>query len=47
MYDAKGEIPVEMIVGKGDARDEIVDFVKSSKADSLIVGSRGLGALKR
>lgn len=36
-----------MIIGKGDARDEVVDFVESVKADLLIVGSRGLGALKR
>ncbi|RKP19028.1 adenine nucleotide alpha hydrolases-like protein [Rozella allomycis CSF55] len=41
------KIPVEMIVGKGDARDEIVDYVETVKVDALIVGSRGLGALKR
>ena len=40
-------ISTELIVAKGDARDEIVDYVESIKADTLILGSRGLGAFKR
>lgn len=31
----------------GDARDVIVDFCKDTNADVLVMGSRGLGALKR
>lgn len=37
----------ELIVGRGDTRDEIVDYVEASKADMLIMGSRDLNALKR
>lgn len=36
-----------MIVGRGETRDEIVDFVETNKAGILIIGNRGLGALKR
>ena len=32
---------------RGDARDEIVRKVSELNADALILGSRGLGALKR
>ncbi|CAG8691185.1 10386_t:CDS:2, partial [Dentiscutata erythropus] len=35
------------IAMRGDARDEIVRKVSEVNADALIVGSRGLGALKR
>lgn len=35
------------LIGQGDSRDEIVDAVDKVKADSLILGSRGIGALKR
>lgn len=41
------DLKCEMIVGRGEIRDEIVDFVDASQADLLIVGSRGLGVLKR
>ncbi len=37
----------ETAVAKGDVRDEIVDCVESCGADLLIIGSRGLGAIKR
>lgn len=40
-------MPCEMVVGRGETRDEIVDYVQSVKADMLIMGSRDLGALKR
>jgi nucleotide-binding universal stress UspA family protein len=36
-----------MIVGRGETRDEIVDYVESVKADLLILGSRDLSTLKR
>lgn len=42
-----GQMECQMVVGKGEVRDEIVDYVEAVKADLLIVGSRGLGALKR
>ena len=32
----KGAIPIEMIVGKGDARDEIVDYVETSKVSVCV-----------
>jgi nucleotide-binding universal stress UspA family protein len=38
----KTAVPVELVVGKGDARDEIVDYIDSVKADLLVIGSRGL-----
>jgi nucleotide-binding universal stress UspA family protein len=41
------EIEIDMIIGRGETRDEIVDFVETSKAGILIMGNRGLGALKR
>ena len=37
----------ELVVGRGDTRDEIVDYVEASKADLLIMGSRDMNALKR
>ncbi|CAG8614630.1 5040_t:CDS:2, partial [Dentiscutata heterogama] len=37
----------QAIAMRGDARDEIVRKVSELKASALIVGSRGLGALKR
>lgn len=40
-------VPCELIVGRGDTRDEIVDYVEASKADMLIMGSRDMNALKR
>lgn len=40
-------IACELIVGRGDTRDEIVDYVEASKADMLIMGSRDMNALKR
>lgn len=42
-----GVIPCELVVGRGDTRDEIVDYVEASKADLLIMGSRDMNALKR
>lgn len=36
-----------MVVGRGEVRDEVIDFVQSSKADLLVIGTRELGALKR
>jgi nucleotide-binding universal stress UspA family protein len=41
------EIEVNMIVAQGDAGEEIVDYTEAVKADALIVGSRGLSAMKR
>ena len=40
-------LPVELIIGKGEVRDELVDYADSAAVDLLVVGSRGLGALKR
>lgn len=40
-------IEIHSLVGQGDPRDEIVDAVSRVHADLLILGSRGLGALKR
>lgn len=40
-------IACELIVGRGDTRDEIVDYVEASKAEMLIMGSRDMNALKR
>lgn len=37
----------ELVVGRGDTRDEIVDYVEGCKADMLIMGSRDMNALKR
>ncbi|CAI2173252.1 2433_t:CDS:2 [Funneliformis geosporum] len=37
-------VPIAM---KGDARDEIVRKVAELNADALVIGSRGLGALRR
>lgn len=42
-----GQLKVELVVGRGETRDEIVDFVDTCKADLLVIGSRGFGALKR
>lgn len=36
-----------MVVGRGEVRDEIVDYVESVKADLLVIGSRDLSTLKR
>lgn len=36
-----------MVVGRGEVRDEIVDYVQSVKGDLLVLGTRDLGALKR
>eukprot|EP00296_Roombia_truncata_P001976 JP437839.1.p1 GENE.JP437839.1~~JP437839.1.p1 ORF type:complete len:154 (-),score=65.23 JP437839.1:44-505(-) len=35
------------IEGKGDPKDIIVEAVKECNADLLVIGSRGLGAIKR
>ncbi|KXS18014.1 adenine nucleotide alpha hydrolases-like protein, partial [Gonapodya prolifera JEL478] len=44
----KAEISREMIVlDGGDPRDAILDICKEHKADLLVLGSRGLGAMKR
>lgn len=37
----------EMVVGRGETRDEIVDYMESVKGDMLILGSRDLSTLKR
>lgn len=37
----------EMVVGRGETRDEIVDYMESVKGDMLVLGSRDLGTLKR
>lgn len=42
-----GVVPCELVVGRGDTRDEIVDYVEASGADLLIMGSRDMNALKR
>lgn len=41
------QLEVHSLVGQGDPRDEIVDAVSRIHADLLVLGSRGLGALKR
>lgn len=41
------KMPCEMVVGRGEVRDEIVDYVESVKADLLVIGSRDLSTLKR
>jgi nucleotide-binding universal stress UspA family protein len=41
------DMECQVIIGRGEVRDEIVDYVESSKADLLVLGSRGIGALKR
>ena len=46
-FGTSDTIPCELIVGRGDTRDEIVDYVEASKADMLIMGSRDMNALKR
>ena len=40
-------VKCDLIIGHGDARDEILDYVESNNADVLLMGSRGLGSLKR
>jgi nucleotide-binding universal stress UspA family protein len=40
-------IPTELVVGRGDTRDEIVDYVETVKGDLLVLGSRDMNALKR
>lgn len=42
-----GKIACEMVVGRGEVRDEIVDYVQSSKTDMVVLGTRDQGALKR
>ena len=37
----------EKIVGKGEVRDEIVDYAERNKMDLVVMGSRGMGTLKR
>jgi nucleotide-binding universal stress UspA family protein len=43
------DFKAELIVGRGEVRDEIVDYCNNATNDVglLIVGSRDLGALKR
>ena len=41
------DLEIHGLVGQGDARDEIVDVVEKLQADALIIGNRGVGALKR
>jgi nucleotide-binding universal stress UspA family protein len=36
-----------MVVGRGEIRDEVIDYVANAKADLLVIGTRELGALKR
>lgn len=43
----KHEMEIHGLVGQGDARDEIVDVVEKIDAKVLILGNRGVGALKR
>ncbi|CAO3660070.1 unnamed protein product [Umbelopsis vinacea] len=40
-------ITAQILVLKGDAKQEIVKFSKDIGADMIIIGSRGLGAVKR
>lgn len=47
---AKESFPAMKIVkavGKGDCRDEIIEYVGSMNAECLIVGSKDRNALKR
>ena len=46
-FSPSNAVPCEMVVGRGDTRDEIVDYVEACGADLLIMGSREMGALKR
>ncbi len=43
----KRKIKCKGIALRGDAREEIVYKVDDIKADVLVIGSRGMGALKR
>jgi len=42
-----GVVATELIIGRGDTRDEIVDYVEACKAEMLVLGSRDMNALKR
>lgn len=41
------EAKVEMFVGSGDPGEAIADFAEKFKAEAVVVGSRGLGMMKR
>lgn len=36
-----------MIIGHGEPGEAIVDYAEKNKVDVVVVGSRGLGAIKR
>ena len=38
---------IDSVIEIGDARDGILDVVEKMKADFLVIGSRGMGVLKR
>ena len=41
------KVKIEMIMLAGNVGDEIVDYTERQPTDALIIGSRGLGTLKR
>eukprot|EP00294_Goniomonas_avonlea_P014161 CAMPEP_0114546966 /NCGR_PEP_ID=MMETSP0114-20121206/4214_1 /TAXON_ID=31324 /ORGANISM="Goniomonas sp, Strain m" /LENGTH=171 /DNA_ID=CAMNT_0001731493 /DNA_START=31 /DNA_END=546 /DNA_ORIENTATION=- len=43
----QAHVPHEAALLRGDCRDALVDGCKELKIDTLVVGSRGLGAVKR
>jgi nucleotide-binding universal stress UspA family protein len=48
MIDKFGEVDIHMILSCGEnIGEEIVDYVEKVHADTLILGSRELGAMKR
>jgi nucleotide-binding universal stress UspA family protein len=42
----KLEVPVEAFLCRGDAATEIIDYAKKNSVDLIVVGSRGLGAVR-
>lgn len=48
LHDKYGsDLAIDLIVGRGEVRDEIVDYVNNNAIGLLVIGSRSLGTLKR
>lgn len=41
------KVKIEMVIGKGETRDELIDYTVKVNCDLLVLGSRGLGVFKR